>query len=139
MMKITLRFVGLNPRATWHRLVERQLNYLQSLTAMTAAQAVLVHLRDARPAFRVLVLLEGPGPDLHAEACDHTLEAALLKATQNLEQQIQARKTRRMERGKSHLQLSPSSSQWTHAWAGRTICRKGNLRRGVGREAVSLA
>ena len=62
MMKITLRFVGLNPRATWHRLVERQLNYLQSLTAMTAAQAVLVHLGDARPTFRVLVLLEGPGP-----------------------------------------------------------------------------
>src|SRR6266536_6452527 len=101
-MKITLRFVSLNPRATWHRLVERQLNYLQSLTAMTAAQAVLVHLQDARPAFRLLVLLKVPGPDLHAEACDHTVEAALLKATQNLEHQIQARKTKRMERRKSH-------------------------------------
>src|SRR6266536_2585730 len=80
-MKTTLQFVGLNACATWHRLVQQQLNYLQSLTAMTAAQAVLVHLQDARPAFRL---------------------PALLKATQNLEHQIQARKTMRMERRKSH-------------------------------------
>ena len=56
---------------------------------------------------------------MHAEARDNTLEAALLKATQDLEHQLQARQLRRMERGKSKLQLSAISGRWTHAQAGR--------------------
>jgi len=87
---------------------------------------VLEHQREARPAFRVQVRLEVPGPGLHAkatrhkrqaallihgpalhaEARDHTLEAALLKATQDLEHQVQARNLRSLNRGKSKLQLS---------------------------------
>src|SRR2546428_553526 len=59
------------------------------------------------------------GPALHAEARDNTLEAALLKATQDLEHQVQAAQVRRMERGKSKLQLSAISGRWTHAQAGR--------------------
>ena len=48
-----------------------------------------------------------------------TLEAALLKATQDLEHQVQARQLRRLERGKSQLQLSAISGRWTHAQAGQ--------------------
>ena len=131
-MKTTLRYLSLNAQATWHRQVEEQLKHLHSLTAITSADVVLEHQRAAKPAFRVQVRLEVPGPGihakatrhtrqgallihgpaLHAEARDNTLEAALLKATQDLEHQVQARQLRRQERDKSKLQLSAVSSRW---------------------------
>ena len=138
-MKTTLRYLSLKAQATWHRQVEEQLKHLHSLTAITAAEVVLEHQREAKPAFRVQVRLEVPGPGLHAkatrhtrdaallihgpalhaEARDNTLEAALLKATQDLQRQIQARQLRRLERGKSQLQLSAISGRWNHAQAGQ--------------------
>jgi ribosome-associated translation inhibitor RaiA len=138
-MKTTLRYLSLKAQATWHRQVEEQLKHLHSLTAITAAEVVLEHQRAAKPAFRVQVRLEVPGPGLHAkatrhtrdaallihgpalhaEARDNTLQAALLKASQDLEHQIQARQLRRLERGKSQLQLSAISGRWTHAQAGQ--------------------
>jgi len=138
-MKTTLRYLSLNAQATWHRQVEEQLKHLHSLTAITAAEVVLEHQREAKPAFCVQVRLEVPGPGvhpkatrhtrqaalllhgpaMHAEAKDNTLEAALLKATEDLEHQIQARQLRRIERGKSKLQLSAISGRWNHAWTGR--------------------
>jgi ribosome-associated translation inhibitor RaiA len=106
-MKTTVRYLSLNAQAAWHRQVEDQLKHLHGLTAITAAEVVLEHQREAKPAFRVQVRLEVPGPGthakatrhtrkaallihgpaLHAEARDNTLEAALLKATQDLEHQ----------------------------------------------------
>jgi hypothetical protein len=137
-MKTTVSYLTLNAQATWHRQVEEQLKHLHSLTAITAAIVVLEHQREAKPAFRVQVRLEVPGPGAHAkatrhtrrgallihgpalrsEARDNTLEAALLKATQDLEHQVQARHLRRMERGKSKLQLSATSNRWTHTQTG---------------------
>jgi len=136
-MKTTLRYLSLNAQATWHRQVEEQLQHLHRLTAITAAEVVLEHQREAKPAFRVQVRLEVPGPGLHAkatrhtreaallihgpalhaEARDNTLEAALLKATQDLEHQVQARQLRRLNGAKSKLQLSDISGRWTHAHA----------------------
>lgn len=138
-MKTTFRYISLNAQATWHRQVEEQLKHLHSLTTITSADVILEHEREVKPAFRVQVRLEVPGPGahtkatrhtrqaaalihgpaLHAEARDSTIEAALLKATQDLEQQVQARQLRRLERGKSKLQLSAISSRWTYARAGQ--------------------
>ena len=137
-MKTTFRYLSLNAQAAWHRQVEEQLKHLHSLTAITTAEVVLEHQREAKPAFRVQVRLEVPGPGLHpkaarhsrqaallihgpalhAEARDNTLEAALLKATQDLENQLLTRQLRRLERGRSKLQLSAISSRWTHTQAG---------------------
>jgi len=139
-MKTTLRYLSLNAQAAWHRQVEEQLKHLHSLTAINSADVVLEHQREAKPAFRVQVRLEVPGPatharatrhtrqvelllhgpDLRAEARDNTIEAALLKATRNLERQLEARQLRRLERGKSKLQLSAVSGRWTSAQAGKT-------------------
>ena len=143
-MKTTFRYLSLNTRAAWHRHVEAQLKHLHSLTAITSADVVLEHQRETKPAFRVQVRLEVPGPGthaqathhtrqaallihgpaLHAEASDNTLEAALLKATQDLEHQIQARQLRRLERGKSKLQLSAVSSRWANVQAGQRGSRR---------------
>lgn len=132
-MKAAIRHLNLDPQATWHEQVEKQLEHLHGLTAITAAEVVLEHQRDASPAFRVEVRLEVPGPTihtnatrkardaallvhgpaLHAEARDSTIEAALLKVTHELEHQVDARKLRLLERGKSRLQMSGVSSRWT--------------------------
>ena len=75
-MKTTFRYLSLNTRAAWHRHVEAQLKHLHSLTAIISADVVLEHQRQAKPAFRVQVRLEVPGPGMHAKATRHTREAA---------------------------------------------------------------
>src|SRR5437667_12319755 len=77
-MKTTLRYLSLNAQATWHRQVEEQLKHLHSLTAITAAEVVLEQQREAKPAFRVQVRLEVPGPGIHAKATRHTRQPAQL-------------------------------------------------------------
>lgn len=76
-----------------------------------------MHAKATRHARQAALLIHGPA--LCAEARDNTLEAALLKATQDLEHQIQVRQLRRLERGKSKLQLSAVSSRWTNAQTGQ--------------------
>jgi ribosome-associated translation inhibitor RaiA len=104
-MKILLHYRGLNPRPVWQGLVEAQLKPLGKLAAIASARVSLEWQPDVAPAFRVIVWLEVPGPDFHAEASDHTVEAALLKVVQNLERQIRLRKSRRMDNRKTKVQL----------------------------------
>ena len=74
------------------------------------------HAKATRRTRQGVRLLHGPA--LRAEARDNTLEAALLKATRDLEHQVHARELRRRERGRSQLQLSAISGRWSHAQAG---------------------
>ena len=114
-MKIILRCQGLKARAFWQGLVEAQLKRLQDLVAIASARVTLEWQHEVKPAFRVLALLEVPGPDFHAEASDYTLQAALLKAVKNLERQIRARKSHQADKRKSNLQLGllPARSSQT--------------------------
>jgi ribosome-associated translation inhibitor RaiA len=111
-MNIILRYRGLNARAFWQGLVEAQLKRLQNLAAIASAQVTLEWQYGLKPAFRVLTLLEVPGPDFHAEARDYTLQAALLKVVKNLERQIRVRKNHQSERRttKARLGLRPGRS-----------------------------
>jgi ribosome-associated translation inhibitor RaiA len=104
-MKILLRYYGLNARAAWRGLVESQIEKLQGLAAIASAQVTLEWQREVAPAFRVWAQLEVPGPDFHAEARDHTLQAALLKVARDLKRQIQSRRGRRSDRRKTNVQL----------------------------------
>src|SRR5258706_11800244 len=104
-MKLTLLYHGLKARPIWEGLVEAQLKRLQNLASVVAAKITLEWQHGIKPAFRVLALLEVPGPDFHAEASDHTLQAALLKVVTNLERQIRSRIRRRMHRRKTNAQL----------------------------------
>jgi ribosome-associated translation inhibitor RaiA len=54
-----------------------------------------------------------PGPDIHAAARDHTLEAAVLKAARRLEEQVEARKSRQQLRLKRRENCRAVSSQWS--------------------------
>jgi ribosomal subunit interface protein len=117
-MKILLKYFGLNARASWRGLVEAQLRRLEDLAAIGSAQVTLERQMESTPAFRVMTLLEVPGPDVHAEARDHTLQAALLKVIRDLERQIRSRKNRRTERWKRKLRLGLMPGQGSMRLAG---------------------
>ena len=93
-MKIQYRLRGLSPRAVTDRPMDQHLEHLHRLIPISSAQVVLEHQRNAAPAFSASVDLAVPGPDIHAAARDHTLEAAVLKVARRLEEQIEARKNR---------------------------------------------
>ena len=56
--------------------------------------------------------------DIHAEARDHTLEAAWLKVTISLRKQIEQRKRRQEARLKSNRQLPGAASRLTRSVVG---------------------
>jgi ribosome-associated translation inhibitor RaiA len=117
-MKLTLTYHGFKADPAWKALVEHQLKRLQELAAIVSAQVTLEWQHEIKPAFRVLALLEVPGPDFHTEASDHTLQAALLKAVKDLERQIRARKASRADRRKTNLQLGMTPSRSAFALVG---------------------
>jgi ribosome-associated translation inhibitor RaiA len=120
-MNVILRYHGLRARAVWQGLVEAQLKRLQDLAAIASARVTLEWQHEVKPAFRVLALLEVPGPDFHAEASDYTLQAALLKVVKNLERQMRMRKSRQADKRKTNVRfgLLPGPTSLTLA-GGRT-------------------
>lgn len=108
-MKTTLRCFGFDAHAAWQDLVMEQLRWLKNLTDIESVEVIMEQRRDSSPAYRARVLLVVPGPDFHAEAKDYTLAAALHKAVEDLARQIRARRTKRVERRKSRLQLKTIS------------------------------
>ncbi len=72
-------------------------------------------LPEGSPRFQARIQLRVPGPDLHAEACDHTLRGAVHKALDTVEGQLDALEGRRRARRRSRLQLS-CASRTGRAW-----------------------
>jgi ribosome-associated translation inhibitor RaiA len=107
-MNIIVRYCGLNPRAIWQELAEAHLKNLQTLSAIATARVSFMWQHGVKPAFRVTALLEVPGPDFHAEASDHTIQAALMKVIKNLERQIRSRRNRRADKRRTNVQLGLS-------------------------------
>ena len=82
------------------------LERLQKLISISAVAVVMERRREAAPAFRAYASLAVPGPDIHAEARDHTMLAAWLKVTTALRKQIERRKNRPKARLKNDRQLA---------------------------------
>ncbi len=114
-MKVQFRIRGLNASASLRAWLEQQLERLHSLIPVSTAEVVLERQRDNAPAFRAHVHLAVPGPDIHADAREHTLEAVWLKVSKNLRQQIERRKTRHQLRHKGHRQHPLTGSRWSSA------------------------
>ena len=117
-MKIQFHYRGLNVNARLRHWLEQPLEQFESLIAVTAAAVVLEHRQDDAPAFRAFALLAVPGPDIHAEARDHTLEATWLKVTSALRRQIERRKTRQQLRHRRNRQHPLTPSRWSGALVG---------------------
>jgi ribosome-associated translation inhibitor RaiA len=100
-MRIQFHVRGLNISARVRNHLREPLERLRSRIPITNAAVVLEHTWDNAPGFRAFVLLAVPGPDIHAEVREHTLEAAWLKVTGSLRKQIEQRKARQLARIKS--------------------------------------
>jgi ribosome hibernation promoting factor len=105
-MKINLSFHGIKPRPLWRNQVEKEIQQLERLAAISVAEVVLERRREAGPLFRMRAHLAVPGPDFHAEGRDHTFAAALRKLLRGLTRQIQERKSRRLQRRRDRLRYS---------------------------------
>ena len=114
-MKIQFHILGLSLNSSLRHWLKQPLERLQSLISVAGAAVVLEQRRDDAPAFRAFVSLAVPGPDIHAEARDHTLEAAWLKVITALRQQIERRKTSRQLRHKGHRQHPLTAGRWSGA------------------------
>jgi ribosomal subunit interface protein len=117
-MKIEFRIRGLNASAGLRAWLKKQLERLHNLIPVSTAEVMLERERDSAPAFRAQVHLAVPGPDIHAAARDHTLEAAWLKVTRDLRQQMERRKVQQQLRHKGHRQHPLMASRWSGAPAG---------------------
>lgn len=112
-MKIQYQLRGLNTRAVSDRPMDPHLARLDRLIPISSAQVVLEHQRNTAPAFCASVDLAVPGPDIHAAARDHTLEAAVLKVARRLEDQIESRKNHQQLRLKRRENSRAVASQWS--------------------------
>jgi ribosome hibernation promoting factor len=118
-MKIQFHIHGLNISARVRNYLRESLERLQSLIPITNAAVVLEHRWDNAPTFRAFALLAVPGPDIHAEAREHTLEAAWLKVTAALRKQIEQRKAKQLARVKSKRQQPIFTAPWSRGGAPR--------------------
>jgi ribosome-associated translation inhibitor RaiA len=112
-MKIQFHVRRINITATARNSLTESLDPLQRLIPISAAAVALEHSRDSAPAFRAFVLLAVPGPDIHAEARDHTLGATWLKVNAALRKQIERRNAKTLARVKPRRErpifIAPSS------------------------------
>jgi ribosome-associated translation inhibitor RaiA len=118
-MRIQFHIRGLNISGRVRNHLREPLERLRSRIPITNAAVVLEHTRDNAPGFRAFVLLAVPGPDIHAEVREHTLEAAWLKVTASLRRQIEQRKTRQVARIKSRREQGIFAAPWSRTGASR--------------------
>lgn len=130
-MNVQFHIRGLNDNSDLRRRLLHPLERWQRLISIAAVAVVLERQRDEAPPIRAYVSLAVPGPDLHAEARDHTLEAAWLKVTTALRRQIERRKIRQQLRRGRNRGHPLTSSRWSGAPIWRTGLRPGRCRRRV--------
>jgi len=103
-MKLTVQHVFVRSTDALDSLVEDRILRLSEGLVIQEARVRLEKLREESPRFSARVHLVTPGPDLHAEARDHTLVAAIEKVMAELEHRIGGRPARRIRRIRSNLQ-----------------------------------
>ncbi|MCI0539479.1 MAG: HPF/RaiA family ribosome-associated protein [Verrucomicrobiales bacterium] len=111
-INIQLHFFGLNANRRLREMVRPHLSHLQRLASISSVVVVLERAYGG-PAFAARVHLTVPGPEIHAEARDQTLQAAWRKVCKSLERQIEQRKTKQVERVKYRRQQPISITSWS--------------------------
>lgn len=104
-MKLKLQHRHHQPSASFSALVEQELTALNSCLRIDEARIVIEHRTEASPPFRILAHLVTPGPDVNAEAEDHTLRAALTKLIRGLRETVLHRSQRQHRRDRSRVSL----------------------------------
>jgi ribosome-associated translation inhibitor RaiA len=107
-MNLDFRLRGWKNSSALRHLVQTQLDRLHQFVSVSGAEVVLERRRAATPAWVARAHLQVPGPDLRAEACDHTVEAAWRKVMQELYGQVGRRLERRRGRPDATRRLRPA-------------------------------
>ena len=110
-MKTQFHIRGLKESAGLRHQLQTPLEQLEGDIPISAAVVVVEHDSNNAPAFRAYALIAVPGPDIHADARDCTLDAVWLKVTSALRKQIQQRRWRREARAKSNGRLRAQNIQ----------------------------
>lgn len=101
-MKLTIRHRRLRSFHALDSMVEDHLFALAELGQIDDALVLLEHRVEESPAYRAEVRIAVPGPDLSAEAVDHTVANAFRRAVSELEGKLRDRTTRRERRQVGH-------------------------------------
>ena len=94
-MKLILQHRLHQPSPSFTALLEQEFAALSGRLRIDEARVLVERLPDASPPFRISAHLVTPGPDVVADATDHTLLAALHKLMGGLGDKI----TQRSQRG----------------------------------------
>lgn len=103
-MKLNVQHFNLKSTDELDSHVENRIFALQPRLQIDEAHVRLERHRESSPAFTVRIHLVTPGPDLFAERCDHTLQAAVEKAMQHIESRLAERAAKRRQRLDSNRQ-----------------------------------
>jgi ribosome-associated translation inhibitor RaiA len=106
-MKIVLKHIHHSPSASFTALIEQHLKELGKSLQIDEARVVIERRLEASPPFGISAHLVTPGPDVFAEAEDHTLRAALLKMIDQIERRIDHRLLKRTTRSRQSKNPSP--------------------------------
>lgn len=102
-MRLNVQHVNVRSLHTIDSWVERQIFALGATRQIDEANIRLARLSEASPAYEVRAHLVTPGPDVFAEARDHTLRAAFTKVMEQLQSQVTRRAARRIQRQRENL------------------------------------
>lgn len=102
-MRLNLQHLNVRSFESIDTWVEKQILALGAIRQIDEANIRLVRLTDSSPAYQVHAHLVTPGPDVYAEARDHTLRAAFSKALTQLREQINSRATARLQKMKNKI------------------------------------
>jgi len=91
-MKTILIHRSIKPDATLAAQVRERLGKLSGIARIEVAEVTFERSAAASPPFLVRMHLAVPGPDLHVEEKEHTLQAALHKAFGKLARLVRNRK-----------------------------------------------
>lgn len=110
-MKIILKHLHHIPSPSLTALIEQQLEAVGTKRQIDEARVTVERQLEASPPFRVSAHLVTPGPDVFAEASDHTLLAALQKTMAKLAAKIGELHQKRARRARNNRQAThPSPS-----------------------------
>jgi ribosome-associated translation inhibitor RaiA len=108
-MKVILSHRHHQPSPSFTALVKQRLESLREALQIAEARVFIERRLEESPAFRVSAHLVTPGPDVFAEAIDHTLRAALGTMFGKLEARIEHGLPRRARRVTAPVKKAPRS------------------------------
>lgn len=114
-MKVIRKHIHHTPSASFTALIEQHRDAIGKSRQIDDARIVIERRLEASPPFHISVHLVTPGPDVFAEAMDHTLRAALQKTAGEIESRIDLQRHKRTERLRRH---SKTASPGQFATAG---------------------